>query len=236
MLPNAIGTRGTNRSEMFRLNVIRSACWFPVSTRPTLPEMAHSLIAYIDESGDDGLAGNYRQQGVRGGSSTWLTIAASVWRHSLDAAAVVWRDEIRKRLGAQAQTRALHFKDLGHNQRIMAAQVVATKPIRAVCVMANKPLLPRSAYAGKNALYFDISRYVIERVSWLCRDMRARVREGDGRARIVFSRRGGLSYAGFRDYLNRLKETNDQESRIDWSVIDVDGIEAADHASLRVYR
>jgi hypothetical protein len=31
--------------------------------------MAHSFIAYVDESGDDGLPGHYRQAGARGGAS-----------------------------------------------------------------------------------------------------------------------------------------------------------------------
>lgn len=46
--------------------------------------MAHSFIAYIDESGDDGLPGRYREPGVQGGASHWLTIGAVVWRYSRD--------------------------------------------------------------------------------------------------------------------------------------------------------
>lgn len=116
--------------------------------------MAHSYIAYIDESGDDGLSGNYRQQGVRGGSSIWLTISAAVWRSSLDANALAWRDEIRSRLGVQAQKRPLHYKCLNHSQRIMAAQVLANKPFRSICVMSYKPLIVEKTYNERNKLYY----------------------------------------------------------------------------------
>jgi len=46
--------------------------------------MAHSYIAYIDESGDDGLPGHFRQPGGNGGPSHWLAIGATVWRFSRD--------------------------------------------------------------------------------------------------------------------------------------------------------
>ena len=61
--------------------------------------------------------------------------------------------------------------------------------------------------------------------------MRRDVPEGDGRVRIVFSRRGGLSYEGFRRYLMRLKTGDQEDIRIHWNVIDIDGIEARDHSS-----
>jgi hypothetical protein len=192
--------------------------------------MAHSYIAYIDESGDDGLSGNYRQVGTRGGSSQWLTISASVWRYSLDADAVSWRNEIRSRLGSQAQKKPLHYKHLGHNQRLMAAQILAEKPLRSICVSSYKPLIPAETYCEKNQLYFYMSRYVLERLSWLCREFRPRVPEGDGRVKIVFSRRGGMSYGDFRDYMNLLRIAEDPGISINWAVIDIDAIEAVDHS------
>ncbi len=73
-----------------------------------------------------------------------------------------------------------------------------------------------------------MTRYVIERLSWFCRDMRPQVREGDGRVKITFSRRGGLSYDGFKNYLLRLK--NEGDTSIHWPVIDIEGIDAQDHS------
>lgn len=194
--------------------------------------MAHSFIAYVDESGDDGLPGTYRTAGHQGGSSNWLTISASLWRHSRDLEAVQWRDEIHHRLPEQMRKkRELHCLKLNHQQRLMACQVLAEKPIRSICVMANKPVIQRDIYTQKNQLYFYMSRYLIERISWFCRDMRRDVPEGDGRVKIVFSRRGGLSYGGFRAYLTRLKNADQEGIRVHWNVIDIEGIEARDHSS-----
>jgi hypothetical protein len=193
--------------------------------------MPSSFIAYIDESGDDGLSGTYRVAGHQGGSSNWLTISASMWRYSRDLEAVQWRNEIRKQLPAQAQKKTLHCLNLTHQQRVMACNVLQTKAIRSVCVMANKPVIPPNIYTQKNQLYFYMSRYLIERISWFCRDMRPQVPEGDGRVKIVFSRRGGLSYDGFKSYLNRLKDGDQDGINIHWNVIDIEGIEAADHGA-----
>jgi len=40
-----------------------------------------------------------------------------------------------------------------------------------------------------------------------------------------------MSYGNFQDYLHRLKATQDQEVKIHWPVIDIDGVTAKDHSS-----
>lgn len=175
--------------------------------------MAHSYIAYIDESGDDGF-GRYRIPGQTGGASTWLTLSATVCRMSRDLEMVEWRNEIRSKLGRKAENRPLHFKDMNHGQRTMASQVLATKALRGICVAAHKPSLQVEIYAEKNQPYFYLCRYLIERISWLCRDLRRIVPEGDGRVKIIFSRRGGLSYEAFRAYLLKLKNFDDPAVQI----------------------
>jgi hypothetical protein len=112
-----------------------------------------------------------------------------------------------------------------------AGRPLADKPFRTICVMANKPVIPEGIYTEKNQLYFYMTRYLIERISWFCRDHRRAVPEGDGRVKIVFSRRGGLSYDHFRAYLERLRQAEDADVRINWPVIDITGIEAKDHSS-----
>lgn len=192
--------------------------------------MAHSYVAYIDECGDDGL-GNYRVPEVSGGASRWLSLSATVCRMSRDLETVAWRNEIRNRLSEKRRAKPLHFVDLSHAQRVMAAQVLSEKPMRAMAIIANKPAIPTGIYTQKNQLYFYLCRYLLERVSWLCRDMRKVVQEGDGRVKIIFSRRGGMSYDDFRAYLGRLKADEDHDVRIHWPVIDIDGIEALDHST-----
>ncbi|WP_170263626.1 hypothetical protein [Blastochloris sulfoviridis] len=130
----------------------------------------------------------------------------------------------------EKKSRALHFVELNHSQRVVAAQIISTKPLRAMSVIAAKRPIPQGIYANKNQFYFYMTRYLIERLSWLCRDLRPRVPEGDGRVAITFSRRGGMSYETFREYLRRLKALNDPEIKIHWPVIDIDGVDAQDHS------
>lgn len=192
--------------------------------------MAHSFIAYVDECGDDGLSGKYRAAGRQGGSSNWLTVSASIWRYSRELEAVQWCNEIRTQMSAQVSKKPLHCLDLNHPQRIMACQVLAAKPVRSICVLANKLVIPANTYTRPYQFYFHMSRYLIERISWFCRDMRRNVQEGDGRVKIVFSRRGGLSYDDFRNYLRRLKNKTEDDIRIHWNVIDIDAVQAIDHS------
>jgi hypothetical protein len=119
---------------------------------------------------------------------------------------------------------------MNHGQRLAACQRLATRPVRAISVVSNKRTIAPGVYTSKNQLYFYLTRYLIERISRLSRDLRAKVPHGDGRVKITFSRRGGMSYENFRDYLNRLRESGDSEVRIHWPVIDIDAIEAMDHS------
>ena len=192
--------------------------------------MAHSFIAYIDESGDDGLSGRFRVPGKHGGSSHWLTIGAVVWRFSRDLDATGWAREILAQMPTR-QRQVLHFKDLDHAQRIMAINGICARPMRMACVIANKPVIPEGTYGGKNQFYHHMSRFLIERISWLCRDMRPSVPEGDGRVKITFARRGGMSTDDFKNYLLRLRGADDPDIQIHWPVIDIDGIIARDQPS-----
>ncbi|MBB5699996.1 DUF3800 domain-containing protein [Sphingomonas yantingensis] len=194
--------------------------------------MAHSFIAYIDEAGDDGLnPDRYRVPGRGGGSSHWLTIGATVWRQSRDLDAVRWAKEIREQLPQQKKHKPLHYKDFDHAQRVMAITGLCDRPMRATAVIANKPIIPAGMYEQKNQLYHYMCRYLLERLSWLCRDMRPMVPEGDGRVKIVFSRRRAMNYDDFQHYIQRLKDAADPEIRIHWPVIDISAIEAEDHGS-----
>ncbi len=189
--------------------------------------MAHSFVGYIDESGDDGI-GNFRAPGAQGGQSRWLIIAALVFRTTNDLEAVRWRNEISA-LMLEKKRRDLHFAHMNHSQRIASITNIATRPIRVAAVLSNKTTIADGVYRNKNQLYFYLTRYLVERISWLCRDLRPQVPEGDGRIKLTFSRRGGMSYPDFKAYLERLK--GDTDVKVHWPVIDIDGISAKDHSS-----
>lgn len=190
--------------------------------------MSHTFLAFIDESGDDGL-GKYRQPGQRGGASQWLIISALVFRSIFEVDAVAWRDEINS-LMPDKKKRDLHFKNLNHGQRLAATRYLSGKPVRVLSVLAHKPSMDVKIYSEKNQLYFYLTRYLVERLSWLSRDYRPRAPEGDGRIRITFSRRGGMSYPDFQDYLRKLKGDDNGDVRIHWPVVDIDSVSAADHS------
>jgi hypothetical protein len=179
----------------------------------------------IDESGDDGL-GKFREPGQQGGQTSWLVISACVYRASRETEVVGWRDSILSKM-PEKKSRVLHFENLNHQQRIVAAQSVGQFPLRVMNVISNKKTIQPGTYTQKNQLYFYLARYLIERVSWFCRDSRHPAGE-NGQVKITFSRRGGMSYPDFRDYLLRLKQ--DPAVQVHWPVIDIDGIKAQDHS------
>jgi hypothetical protein len=192
--------------------------------------VTNTYVAYIDESGDDGL-GNYRLPGARGGASQWLIISALVYRQIYDLDAVHWRDSITDQM-REKRTRDLHFANLNHGQKLLAVRGLAMRPVRAISVIGYKPNIPDGIYTERNQLYFYLTRYLIERISWLCRDLRPRAPEGDGKVSITFSRRGGMSYDDFCEYMVTLRDAPVEDVRIHWPVIDVNGIRARDHSTL----
>jgi hypothetical protein len=194
--------------------------------------MTHSFVAYIDEAGDDGLnPEKFRVAGRGGGSSHWLALGAVVWRYSRDLDAVQWAKGILANLPEQRRSRPLHFKDLDHGQRIMAMRAICGKPFRLTTVIANKPIIPEGTYVERHQLYHYMCRYLIERISWMCRDFRPIVPEGDGRVKLIFSRRRAMNYPDFQNYMQHLQDLHDPDIQIHWPVIDTPGIEAHDHGS-----
>jgi hypothetical protein len=165
--------------------------------------MDQGYVIYIDEAGDDGF-GKLEAGGT--GQSTWFAVGACVVRAENDPKLVTWRDEIAGAF-ANRQRRDLHFRDLKHEQRRHACRVLSTKPIRAAAVLSNKrtlltlPADRLATFKRKNHLHNYLSRYLLERVSTSIKSHASRTAGSDCRAKVVFSRRGGMSYEEFRNYL-----------------------------------
>lgn len=78
-------------------------------------------------------------------------------------------------------------------------------------------------------LYHHATRFLLERVSWVCRDNRV-AGQGDGTAEIIFSNRNTMSYGDLRQYLRQLKSNASAMGvAIDWSVIVPDAVRAVNH-------
>lgn len=188
-----------------------------------------SFRVYIDESGDEGFVFNPDGSG----SSRWLVLSAVVVRKKNDLSLVRMLENVRVLLG-KAPKKELHFRDLKHEQRVPYVKQIAAAQVKTVSVLIHKPSLrdPEKFQSEKFLLYRYASRYLLERVSWLCRD-KHNPEEGLGRADIIFSNRSIMSYESLTDYLETLKAKSDPlDVRIDWNVIDPRKVSAVDHTKL----
>ncbi len=191
--------------------------------------MTASFTAYIDESGDEGFVFHPDERG----SSRWLVLSAAVFRKSNDMQAVHIMREVRDLLKKEYK-KALHFRDLRHEQRVPYVRAIGAIKMRTVSVMVHKPSIkePERFQSESFRLYRYTSRLLLERISWLCRDYH-RPDEGDGTVEITFSNRSAMSYDDLRDYLGRLRETADAaDVRVDWNVVRPEKVKAVNHDQL----
>lgn len=186
----------------------------------------HEFIAYIDESGDDGLK-KFRKPGDRGGTSQWLVLGCCVVRASNDHMLASARDDILSLL--KSKKTDIHFAQFPHHHKVVVVDRMRSLPVRLTNVLSCKAHIPDAerVFDKKGRLYWYLARTLIERISWLCAK-NAKTRYP--RAKVVFSDRGGLSYEEFRDYLDRLKT---QSTSIDWLTISTraDDLQSESHKS-----
>jgi hypothetical protein len=183
-----------------------------------------SFVVYIDESGDEGFR-------FGKGSSDWFILSAAITRKANDLETVKLVDEVCKQL---KKTTCLHFKKLSHEQKVLVVDRIANARLRSVSVLVHKPSLnePEKFQEGYR-LYFYAIRYLLERISWCCRDHRDPGCSGDGSAQLILSNRSSMSYEEMRGYLDRLKGLPaEREDGINWSIIRTNQLTAAAAASL----
>lgn len=191
--------------------------------------MTASYTVYIDESGDEGFVFHPNERG----SSRWLVLSAVVFRKSNDFDAVQLMRGVRERLGKEPK-KALHFRELKHEQRVPYVRTIGEANLRTVSVLIHKPSIkePERFQSESFRLYRYATRLLLERVSWLCRDHH-KEGDGDGTAEITFSNRSVMSYDDLRDYLGHLMETTKaKDIRIDWDVVKPGRVKAVNHDQL----
>jgi len=190
--------------------------------------MPASFVAYIDEAGDEG----FKFLPNEAGSSRWFVLSAVVFRHSGTLAPVQALAEVRTTLNVEAK-KPIHFRDLKHEKRVVCTSIIAKYPFRTVTVASYKPDIddPEHYRSNKDLLYRYLTRLLLERVSWLCRDNK-KPEEGDGCVDLVFSDRAAMSYEDMRAYLRHLQAQMDGSVRIHWPAIKTENIRAVQHAKL----
>lgn len=192
--------------------------------------MSSSFVAYIDESGDEGFT--FLDDGK--GSSRWFVLSAVVYRRPMDLSAVAALKAARATLGWEPG-KAFHFCDMRHEHRRVLLNEVAKTPFRTVSILSYKPDIAdvERYQANKWMLYRYLTRLLVERVSWLCRDA-CRPGEGDGTVDLVFSDRAAMSYDDIRTYIGWLKQHSQTEQgvNIHWPAINLASLRAVAHSQL----
>jgi hypothetical protein len=187
--------------------------------------MPCSFNVYIDEAGDEGFV--FRQDGT--GSSAWFILSAVVIRcindHHLDKCLLSAKTAFKK-----VPNKPLHFIKLSHGHRKAISAMIAPLPCKLISVNAYKKYnVGRNPFDGDPHLFYRyLTRILLERVSWLCRDHRQATDGGDGSCKLIFSNRSCMSYDKICEYLALLRAQGD-ETKIDWTVIDPTRVTALPH-------
>lgn len=191
-------------------------------------------IAYIDESGDDGIA---RVAPIDpNGASEWFVLSALIVRKSISPE-LGWVRSIIDELGLR-QRRELHFQPLDHERKLKACAALAALPVRCFVVMSNKQNMrgytnPKAAKVYSPArywFYWWMSRLLLERVTDYCYRRSMNEFGKPVIVRLEFARRGGMFYSHFKAYLRWLKMQSRAKALylsygdLTWDVIDFDEI------------
>ena len=192
-----------------------------------------TFIAYIDESGDEGF--NFLP-----GCSEWFVLSAVLVRRTEDLKMVDLTKMVKSELGKPIK-KALHFRDLGHKERLSLLRQIAAANLRTISVVVHKPsLISPEAFNENYRLYFYVLRLLCERISWYCRDNKITRDQGNGEVKLIFSNRSSMSYFDLRKYLSKLERMSDEgltDQQIHWPVIDTRRMEtltAGKRAGLQV--
>ena len=202
-----------------------------------MPKVAY--VAYIDESGDDGVA-TVRPRDPKG-ATEWFVLSAVVVRAEGQSEAV-WVQNILRDIKLDRRGQ-LHFQPLDDWRKAIVCERIANLPLRCFVVMSHKLNMrghhnPRAAKvsAGKTWFYWWMTRLLLERVTDYCERRSLRDYGPPRLVHLEFSRRRGLRYPHFQSYLYWLR----MQSRADalflkrgdlkWSVVDpINEVAAYDH-------
>jgi Protein of unknown function (DUF3800) len=184
------------------------------------------FTAYIDESGCDGFDfGN--------GSSEFLVLGAVICRtenlYQFDEAVARVRLDCRK----PADWYFKSFKKLNNakGQRWAIASRLAELRLEVVAVAVHKPSLSKEGWQrNKEDLYFQATKFLLERISWSCRDSHEISPVSDPVADIIFSKRGGLRYSELCAYMRTLRsDPQKYATKADWHHLDPDRVRDESH-------
>jgi hypothetical protein len=200
--------------------------------------MVVKYVAYIDESGDPGLESLKPEN--PNGSSEWLVVSCFLTRIENDHKTVGWVKEIQSKF-RNVQSPHLHYTDLLQGKKEIACRSLIDKPCRMFVAMSNKRNLVGyknrnlQGSGNKDWLYWWLMRLLLERVTDYCDQQTIPPQRGEEKLRIIFSRRGGMKYIQFANYMEKLRRQSKvgmlyiNQGDLNWSVVDDDEIFAYGH-------
>jgi hypothetical protein len=192
--------------------------------------MPSSFVAYIDESGDEVFT--FREDGS--GSSRWFVLSAAIVRRVDDLASVPALRSVREKLRWDSK-KAFHFSAMKHEARLVLLHEMSRLSFQTVTIASYKPDIedPDRSRSNKFFLYRDLTRLLVERVSWLCRD-HLQPGEGDGTVELIFSDRASMSYDDIRGHIDGLRDRYWTGLSVDihWPSIDTARLRAVAHSQL----
>lgn len=188
--------------------------------------MKHGFTAYIDESGDEGFT--FRPLPQRG-SSQWLVLAAAVVPVDREMTELRAIDARLKEI-APTRPHAVHFCKLHHDQKVHICDGLGASDFRFVIVCFEKTRLTLQKFREeKHMLYFYVAKYLVERISWMCKDALTNP-DQDQYVKLVFSNRSKMPYEALIDYFRLLHRQGN--NAIFWPAINFDEITARAHEQL----
>lgn len=217
---------------------------------------SYSYTLYIDEAGDDHLTRVKPVDAV--GGSDWLIISGILVRAAKEPDCDEWLSEIRSRIGS-TQGRSLHFAKLSNTKQVAAAKCLGELPLRIFLLCSHKQNMrghknERAARVSqtKDFFYNYCCRLLLERATEYCA-ARGVKDPGNGKMKVVFSKKGGLSYGQMKAYWRKLyhqgvgRSEHLQKRRIDFDVLDINladdkpfyttpGLQLADIAASAAYQ
>jgi hypothetical protein len=162
----------------------------------------YHYVAYIDEAGDPGI------ERVRPldnpGASEWLVIGATLIEGANEPEPVNWVRSILQATGS-TQKLALHFRDLKEWQKPLACLKLATLPVKLFVMTSNKKNMrghrnERAAsktnpLVSKQVFYNYCLRLILERITDFVYRHSMKTYGEPRYVKIIYSKRGGHSYA-----------------------------------------
>ena len=168
----------------------------------------HHYVAYIDESGDDGL--NLVKPVDSNGASEWFILGAMVISAARERQVQTWHQQALKLLGSK-QLKEIHFVKLNNARKSTICSYLATLPARYFVLASNKKNMKgyinpfADKIPSKNWFYCWLTRLLLERITNFVHTHSISTYGEAKYLKLQYSNRGGLSIAQMNAYYEWLK-------------------------------